>query len=271
MNLDRDYTFGSDPELFLVNAKTGRVVSAIDKIPGHKEEPFTEGLPEGFGLQTDNILAEFNIPPVKDEISFIESIEFMKNLIRDKAKEIDPNLDILCVASAKATPKELRHPQAKEFGCDPDFCVYTNAKNEVSKAARTNLRSAGFHIHVGYPDNSIDTSLAMLRYIDAFVGLPSILYDTDTERRSLYGKAGCFRLQKYGFEYRTLSSFWIGNPTRLRFIWRQVIYALHAFECNWNLPNGSDVRNAINNNDIEKAKELIVAYEIMHPKNVKPE
>lgn len=27
--------------------------------------------------------------------------------------------------------------------CDPDYCVYTNAKNEVSKAAKTNLRSAG--------------------------------------------------------------------------------------------------------------------------------
>ena len=34
--------------------------------------------------------------------------------------------------------------------------------------------------------------------IDAYVGLPSILYDTDAERRKLYGKAGCFRLQPYG-------------------------------------------------------------------------
>lgn len=269
--LERNYTFGSDPELFLVNTKTKRVVSAIDKIPGHKEEPFTEGLPDGFGLQTDNILAEFNIPPVKDEASFIECIEFMKNLIRDKAKEIDPNLDILCQASAKATPKELRHPQAKEFGCDPDFCVYTRGKNEVSKAARTNLRSAGFHIHVGYPENNIDTSLAMLRYIDAFVGLPSILYDTDTERRSLYGKAGCFRLQKYGFEYRTLSSYWIGNPSRLRFIWRQLMFALHAYEHGWNLPDGDLIRNTINNNDVETAKRLLIEYEMINPKNVKPE
>lgn len=141
--LERDYTFGSDPELFLVNAKTGRVVSAIDKIPGHKDEPFTEGLPEGFGLQTDNILAEFNIPPVKDEASFIECIEFMKNLIRDKAREIDPNLDILCVASAKATPKELRHPQAKEAGCDPDYSIYTNEPNVAANFRKTNMRSAG--------------------------------------------------------------------------------------------------------------------------------
>ena len=269
--LERDYTFGSDPELFLVNTKTNRIVSAIDKIPGYKEEPYKEGLPEGFGLQTDNILAEFNIPPVTQENEFIDAIEFMKNVIRDKAKAIDPNFDILCQASAKATPKELRHPQAKEFGCDPDYCVYTNAKNEVSKAAKTNLRSAGFHIHVGYPENNIDTSLLMLRYIDAFVGLPSILYDTDAERRNLYGKAGCFRLQKYGFEYRTLSSFWISNPSRLRFIWRQLMYALYAFEHDWNLPTGTDVRDTINNNDVARAKHIIAEYELINPKNVTPE
>ena len=62
--LNNFYTIGSDPELFLFNTKTGKIVSAIDKIPGYKFCPYTEGLPEGFGLQTDNILAEFNIPPV---------------------------------------------------------------------------------------------------------------------------------------------------------------------------------------------------------------
>lgn len=109
-------TIGSDPELFVFNTKTKKVASAIDKIPGSKEEPFREGLPEGFGLQTDNILAEFNIPPVTSVDRFIENIEFMKDLIRDKVKAIDPNLDILCAASSKVPAKELRHPQAREFG-----------------------------------------------------------------------------------------------------------------------------------------------------------
>lgn len=268
---DRRYTFGSDPELFLVNSKTNKVVSAINKIPGHKEEPYTEGLPRGFGLQTDNILAEFNIPPVTSEREFIRCIEFMKDFIRNKAKEIDPKYDILCQASTKVPASELKHPQAKEFGCDPDFCIYSKGPNVVSAAARTNLRSAGFHLHVGYPDHNIDTSLSMLHYVDAYVGLPSILYDTDSERRKLYGKAGCFRLQPYGFEYRTLSSFWIANPSRLQFIWRQLMYALQAYERGYELPNGQSVRDAINNNDLEKAKELIAEYELIHPDNVKPE
>lgn len=264
-------TIGSDPELFLFNKKTKKVVSAIDKIPGSKEAPFREGLPEGFGLQTDNILAEFNIPPVKKESDFVNCIEFMKNYIREIAKGIDENFDILCQASAKVPTKELAHPQAKEFGCDPDFCVYTEGPNEVGRAARTTLRSAGFHIHVGYDNHNIDTSLALLKYIDAVVGLPSIIYDTDVERRKLYGKAGCFRLQPYGFEYRTLSSFWIATESRLKYIWKQVSYAIYLFDMGAPIPDGDLVRETINNNDVEKAKELIVKYELISPRNVTPD
>lgn len=196
--LNRRYTIGSDPELFIVNQKTNKVVSAIDKIPGHKEEPYREGLPEGFGLQTDNILAEFNVPPVTNESDFIANIEFMKSYIDNKVKEINPNLGILCQASARVPAKELKHPQAREFGCSPDYCIYTTGPNTVTEASNTTLRSSGFHLHVGYENNNIDTSLVMLAYVDAYVGIPSILYDTDTERRSLYGKAGCFRLTNYG-------------------------------------------------------------------------
>ena len=113
--------------------------------------------------------------------------------------------------------------------------------------------------------------MAMLRYIDAIVGLPSILFDTDVERRNLYGKAGCFRLQKYGFEYRTLSSYWLDNPSRLKFIWLQVMYALFCFERGKDIPSPTEVRDAINHNDVDIAKVLIGAYDLIHPHNVKPE
>lgn len=110
------YTFGSDPELFIFNTKTKKVVSAIDKIPGTKDNPCTDGLPKGFGLQTDNILAEFNIPISITERDFVENIEFMKETIRSIVKQINPDYDILCQASAKVPAKELKHPQAKLAG-----------------------------------------------------------------------------------------------------------------------------------------------------------
>ena len=139
----RNYTIGSAPELFLINKKTGKVVSAIDKIPGSKDAPYKDDMPEGFGLQKDNFLADFNIPAVKSERMFVDCINFMKDIFRMRAQEIDPNLDIKCMASAKVPAKELKHPQAKEAGCDPDYCIYTEGPNPPGNLTRTNLSSAG--------------------------------------------------------------------------------------------------------------------------------
>lgn len=155
--------------------------------------------------------------------------------------------------------------------CDPDYCIYTGDVNEPAKPGRSTLRSSGLHIHVGYPNNNIDTSLIMLLYIDAYVGVPSVLYDTDTERKKLYGKAGCFRLQKWGVEYRTLSSYWLANESRITFIWKQLEWALHCFENNIALPESSDVQKAINENNIDLANTLIEKYKLIHPDNIIPE
>ena len=76
-------TIGADPELFLVNSKTGEVVSSIGIIPGEKGNPYrSKDMPEGYGLEIDNILAEFNIPPVSSKEDFIEAMTYMKNYIK---------------------------------------------------------------------------------------------------------------------------------------------------------------------------------------------
>ena len=54
------------------------------------------------------------------------------------------------------------------------------------------------HIHIGYDNNNIDASLRLVKYLDLYLGVPSVLKDKDKRRRSLYGKAGCFRLTSYG-------------------------------------------------------------------------
>ena len=61
-----------------------------------------------------------------------------------------------------------------------------------------------------------------------------------------------------------VSSYWIANPSRLSFIFKQVYYALYCFENGYSLPNGQIVRETINNNDIEKAKILIEKYNLIH-------
>lgn len=113
----RNVTIGADPELFIINEKTKKVVSAVGLIPGEKGNPWrADDMPEGFGLETDNILAEFNIPPVKDEINFVNNIVYMQEYIDKFVKNIDPDLGILCAASRVVDKSQLNSPQAQLFG-----------------------------------------------------------------------------------------------------------------------------------------------------------
>ncbi len=256
-------TIGADPELFIINEKTGKVISSIGLIPGEKGNPYVgEDMPEGFGLETDNILAEFNIPPVKNKIDFLNVINYMKNYINDFVKKINPDYGIKCSAYEVVDASQLKSKEAKLFGCDPDFNAYTGQQNPKPEGTKTNGRSAGFHIHIGYPKHNVDTSLMLVRYLDAFLGLPSLQYDSNKERRSLYGKAGAFRLQDHGVEYRSMSSALMKDNDTLSFVWDGVMKAINAYNNGVPIPSPSDVCNAINNSDVELATCLIRKYRL---------
>ena len=257
-------TIGADPELFIINTKTKKVVSAVGLIPGEKGNPWkSEDMPEGFGLETDNILAEFNIPPVKDGISFINNIQYMQNYIDRFVKAINPDLGIRCAASQVVPVSELQSEQARMFGCDVDYNAYTQEPNEKPCGEATNTRSAGMHIHLGYENPDVDTSLTLIKYLDAYLGVPSILKDKDKKRRTLYGKAGCFRLCDYGCEYRVLSSAMMNSTARLNFVWEQLSKAICAFKCEMRLPSCIDVQNAINNSNTVLAETLISTFKLV--------
>ena len=207
-----NYNIGADPELFLINKNKNKIISAIGIIPGEKHNTYKpETLPDGFGLQIDNILAEFNIPPITTEQELLENINIMKNYIQEYIARIDPALDIHCAASAIIDNDQLNHPNALLFGCDPDFNVYTRTINEKPTTVNPNLRSAGCHFHIGYLDPTLEHNFKIIQYLDTFLGIPSLMYDNDMFRRELYGKAGAFRMQPWGVEYRTLSG--IFNPS----------------------------------------------------------
>ncbi len=257
-------TIGTDPECFIFNTRTNKVKSAVKLIPGTKEHP--QRIPElgpGFAIQTDNILAEFNVPPVDNVNDFVSNINKMKDYIRNFVKEINANYDILCAASQNVSKGELRSKQAKEFGCSPDYNIYTGMPNPRPTAAdTTNVRSCGFHIHCGYDNPEIDRSLRVLAYFDAFIGVPSVLIDKDSQRRTLYGKAGCFRLTPYGFEYRTLSSYFMKDDEHLRWVFNQVKKAIRAYNDCKNIPPADLIQQAINENDEELAKRLCQDYNL---------
>ncbi len=257
-------TIGADPELFIFNNSTKTVVSSIGIIPGVKGEPWRdEKWPEGFGLETDNILAEFNIPPCKTKMEFVNNIVFMKDYIRNYVKEFNSNYDIRCRSSYIVPDDQLQSKEAKLFGCDTDYNVYTEEPNPKPEGENTNLRSAGLHIHVGYDNPDVETSLNAIRYFDAYIGIPSVLIDRDTNRRKLYGKAGSFRLTPYGFEWRCLSSLFMKTKVNLNYLWDRIMKAIDACNEGLDLPSANKVQEAINNSDIILAQKLIDKYNLV--------
>jgi hypothetical protein len=76
-----------------------------------------------------------------------------------------------------------------------------------------------------------DLARLWVRITDIFVGIPSVLLDDEAsqrQRRILYGKAGTYRMQPHGYEYRTLSNFWSFHDAVAYFILGQA-------RCAWNV------------------------------------
>lgn len=255
----KNITIGSDPECFIINKLTGTVVSSIGMIPGEKGNPYRDpSMPVGFGLETDNVLAEFNIPPCKTKAQFIYAINYMKDYIRQFVQHINPNYDIKCSASEYVPEDQLIGDEAFAIGCEPDYNAYTEDKNPRPEGFADNLRSAGMHIHVGCTGGmSADEVISFAKYFDQYVVLPSILVDTDTRRRSLYGKAGCFRMPSYGIECRALSSFMMSNDHLLSQVWDNTMNAIHHFNKQTPLFDPDMIQDVINNNRVDVAVELI--------------
>lgn len=257
----KNITIGADPELFLINKHTGNVVSAIGLIPGEKGNPWVgPGMSEGFGLEIDNILAEFNIPPAGTKEEFRKSITFMLEYIEAFVKNINPDLGIECVSSRVVGEDQLQHPEAKRFGCSPDYCAYKDAPNKRPKGEKTCLRSAGFHVHIGYDFPDLNTSIELVKYMDVFLGLPSVILDPDKERRKLYGKAGAYRLTEYGVEYRVLSSYMLYHS---ELVYGQTMKAIEACNRGDSLPSPTIIQRVINNSKIEEAKKLMEKYKVI--------
>lgn len=255
------FLLGADPECFIINTATNEIVSAIGLIPGKKGDPYTNNLPKGFGLEIDGILGEFNIPPCADKTEWIQSIKFMKEWLRDFLKNINLNLDIKCISSHIVPPEALQNPLAHQIGCMPDFNAYTERKNRTPEGYPNNMRVSGVHIHVGYEGRNPDTSCLLTKYMDLCLGVPSILYDTDQYRRTLYGMAGSFRMPKWGTEYRVLGGTML-NDDYLGFLWDHTEAAINIYNEGLPLPDNDLIQRCINTSNTVLAKHLINLYEI---------
>lgn len=255
----KNVIIGTDPEAFVQNQETGEIESAIGLIPGDKHFPFPI-TDKGHAIQTDNVMVEFCVPPSNDAKALWGDIRHCIDTIDTML----PNkLKVIVKASAYLDERFLNNEQAQTFGCDPDFSAYLLCQNQ-SPDSKTNLRSAGGHIHVGYNEPNFDDNISIVKALDLFLGIPSLILDKDTERRKMYGKAGAFREKSYGVEYRTLSNFWIESEESVTWMVSQVNNAIDFINKGIEISDvdQAKIQLAINNQDTELAQEIATKYNL---------
>jgi hypothetical protein len=162
--------------------------------------------------------------------------------------------------------QELWHPNALEFGCDPDFNAWRDGdRNPRPKAADPKLRSCGGHIHIGHDFTEKQGVHQFIKHMDLFLGVPSTLMDEGELRKQLYGKWGAFRYKPYGCEYRVLSNYWTLNPKLIGWVWDATTQAMDAWQNNKiDVDSERDyIFEAINKNNKEVASMLVDKYNLL--------
>lgn len=277
---------GNDPEVFV---KTGQRVVVSEKIGvASKDSKST--------VKQDNAAVELNMGPaecLQQENAYIaQAVGKMRSTLDKYFKSTPYRVSLRPVEQiAQEDIKKFR--TLCQFGCEPSLVFHPTDGLHLSAPnvdpMRVRHRSIGYHVHMGWdtPDKAEKNSFGNKDYIkmaellhsaegrvrivqmcDLLAGLPAVLLERDERvpiRRATlgYGKAGEFREQPHGFEYRTLGPWPMYRPM---WAWWANAAVRDAFQIVFN-NNDSDftskldmvaVSNAINTNNFEEAKRLWV-------------
>ena len=161
--------------------------------------------------------------------------------------------------------------KARMLGCAPSKNLYDKEATITVNPETYMKRSAGGHIHIGLSSMLLPHAERLVPILDIVLGNTCVMIDRDpgtAERRSVYGRAGEYRLPKHGLEYRTLSNFWLRACPLTSFVLgmtrvcSNILYTtlVHSptFDAETTLLKRVDldqVREAINTNDLALAKK----------------
>jgi len=217
INLD-NLLIGSDPEFFL--KKDGEIKTSLDYIAGDKYSPINIGKYKVF---KDNVLVEGNMLPSTSSNDFINKMKEMKEMI----KLVSGGCDVISMDSFKFKPEQLDNEEAKTFGCSPYELGWESKTIDANDLSKSLIRSAGFHIHIGYEKESnkimkkqLDKMIA--RAYDYFCINPSRIHHNDEFRNKNYGVYGAYRNKPYGVEVRSLGGFF-SQDKYLEWVYNQSI------------------------------------------------
>lgn len=255
---------GTDPEVFLENAHSHKFVPAFEVLPKDKRS--------GYSWFWDGFQAETTVEPRHCHEQLMDGLIFQ---IRDF---FPPNHAIRRGSVIEVERKTLENLKREyvEFGCRPSLNAYGTRSQLDMAATDIPYRFAGGHLHYGLTGVSLASARfsyeeAIKQYVramDVLVGIPSVSmaenWDAPHVRRRWYGLAGEYRLPTYGFEYRTLSNFWLAHPALAYLVWDLarigILYMPFGIRDRFEISDAL-VQAIINQENVEEARKFIKKHE----------
>jgi hypothetical protein len=205
-----EVSIGSDLELLLFDTVENEIVPCVGILEGTKEDPYRpEGRAEGFAIQEDNVMVEFNVPPSHTVRQFTRVMREGKSMVTKELQKRHGDRYALWQRkhNHRFRAEQLTSRQAQTIGCEADFDAYVAGVVRKAAPAPGLMRSAGGHIHLGGDFNCPDFVAAL--FAELFISIFAEIQDTVSDpRKRWYGKPGIFRPKPYGIEYRTPSNRW---------------------------------------------------------------
>lgn len=203
-----EHQFGADPEMFLEDKNTGKIVGSEKGIP---EDGYT--CPGG-KIVRDGVQIELNPFPNKCREMIGYNLMHIFNKMKVGLEPTSYRLSLRQVVEVDRDELNALSPQARELGCQPSLNYYETSNGLGVNPKTYRKRSAGGHLHNGFQTYAhlMNNRLSLVPLMDICVGIPCVLLDREplaAERRKVYGRAGEYRLQEWGIEYRTPSNFWL--------------------------------------------------------------
>jgi hypothetical protein len=276
--------WGCDPEGLIRNPK-GQIVEALEVVPAEgivrqwgcfnendAGQHWKQKSPKIPVLFPDGVQLEFNTGAFDCVAYTVNALAQSMRLLRGELAKTGHTLDLHTRAEFLENDVWDRlSARGKQLGSLPSYNAYEDEKPLEVTDDNEKLRTGAGHIHFGFEGNEqLRKNLPLLAKIcDSFIGMPSVMMDPDPKnalRRTMYGRAGEYRPQPHGFEYRTPSNFWLASGPLAGFIFGAARLALAVYQRELRGENvlqkiyasGLDqalVRRAINANDVALATE----------------
>jgi len=258
----RGYISGADPEIFVIDS-SGEVLPAWcflpakEKVDKNAATPcFWDGFQAEFAPWAKGCLEEFG-----DEIR-----EGLVRVLRS-ARQLNPSAKLTLSNTVKLSDALLKQATDDQirFRCSSSYNVYHDAGCPPPDPRSYPYRFAGGHIHIGHGCKLPGVVISeVIKGLDAILGVIGVSMSAgidSPERRTMYGRAGEFRLPPHGIEYRVLSNFWLSHPCiyhlvfeLMRLTCRMAITGVYQI-C-WDAKE-EQTREVINNNDINGARKIL--------------